>query len=236
MVTIVNNKENKVKKRLLPTLILSLIAVFLVTITGFAAASKVDVCHLEGNGSYIKINISENAFPSHVEHGDASPGEYVPDMPGWAFDETCTPYELATDTLVVDATSATVSTSDFNTKVGTQYKLVASGTYRFAAWGEAGIADAKYSLRKPPYNPYSDTDTDWVDGSDLNTPYGLQVSFYDGDMAPPLSPVNWEEDYNDAHIYTASVTGDGSPISLFIYDNVYGDNSGSITVDIYELP
>ena len=31
---------------------------------------KVDVCHLRGNGSYHVINISPNAVPAHLAHGD----------------------------------------------------------------------------------------------------------------------------------------------------------------------
>jgi hypothetical protein len=54
-----------------------------------ASAVKVDVCHRRGNGSYILINISENALAAHVAHGDASPGEPVPGMEGKQFDEAC---------------------------------------------------------------------------------------------------------------------------------------------------
>lgn len=60
-----------------------------------APAGKVDVCHFSTDtGEYIKINISENAFQAHVEHGDASPNEPVPNLEGWAFDQECTPYEV----------------------------------------------------------------------------------------------------------------------------------------------
>jgi hypothetical protein len=31
---------------------------------------KVDICHITGNGSYQVINISENAVPAHLNHGD----------------------------------------------------------------------------------------------------------------------------------------------------------------------
>lgn len=60
-----------------------------VSAVAAAPAEKVDVCHLEGNGSYHLINISDNAYPAHVEHGDASPGEAVPGMPGFKFAEDC---------------------------------------------------------------------------------------------------------------------------------------------------
>ena len=38
-------------------------------------AGKVDVCHITGNGGYVKINISANALPAHLAHGDQLPGE-----------------------------------------------------------------------------------------------------------------------------------------------------------------
>lgn len=52
-------------------------------------AVKVDVCHVDGNGTYHKINISENAFQSHVDHGDASPGDLVPGDPTMKFADDC---------------------------------------------------------------------------------------------------------------------------------------------------
>ncbi len=46
-----------------------------------ARAAKVDVCHLNGDGEYITINISENAFQAHLDHGDkytfSAKGTYV---------------------------------------------------------------------------------------------------------------------------------------------------------------
>lgn len=54
-----------------------------------ARAEKVDVCHAEGNGEFHKINVSENAFDTHVGHGDSAPGEAVPGQPGMVFTEDC---------------------------------------------------------------------------------------------------------------------------------------------------
>jgi hypothetical protein len=60
-----------------------------------APAPKVDVCHYDADaGTFHKINISENAFQKHLDHGDAAPGEAVPTMPGYVFTDSCEP-ELA---------------------------------------------------------------------------------------------------------------------------------------------
>lgn len=52
--------------------------------------AKVPVCHFDrDSGIYHLININENAYDAHVDHGDASPGDSVPDMEGYEFDDDC---------------------------------------------------------------------------------------------------------------------------------------------------
>jgi len=70
-------------------IILVLLIAAMPVMSAGAGADKVDVCHLEGNGSYHLINISDNAYPAHIDHGDVSPGNPVPGMPGFVFDEGC---------------------------------------------------------------------------------------------------------------------------------------------------
>lgn len=56
-----------------------------------ARAEKVDVCH-NGDDGWEQINIAEQAFPAHIEHGDAGPGEPVPgSTTGEIFDDSCVP-------------------------------------------------------------------------------------------------------------------------------------------------
>ncbi len=218
-------------------LILSLCLVASLLVTGLASAgppAKVEVCHLTSSetNTYVLITISENAFQTHIDHGDASPHEYVPGMPGYAFDGECVPYLLATEVMEINGVTGAVSTSVLTTKVGVQYKLEASGTYRFGQWGDTGIADAKYSYR-PPYLHHPYPVNTWVDGADLPSPweYYLQVLY-----ANPTTPVYWIETFNEEHFYTADFNGNGAQIELFILDNAYGDNEGFITVTIKELP
>ena len=52
-------------------------------------AAKVEVCHRTGNGSFHKINVSENAVPAHRAHGDALTGEPVPTSQSQVFDDNC---------------------------------------------------------------------------------------------------------------------------------------------------
>lgn len=51
-----------------------------MAISAFGAggpAPKVDVCHLQGNGVYNLIDVSGNAVPAHLAHGDGLPGDVV---------------------------------------------------------------------------------------------------------------------------------------------------------------
>jgi hypothetical protein len=52
---------------------------------------KQDVCHKRDEQGYIRITIADAAYESHVAHGDWNIGDPVPNMPGYVFDETCTP-------------------------------------------------------------------------------------------------------------------------------------------------
>ena len=57
----------------LPAIIL--VAAGAATVFG-SPQGKVDVCHQTGNGSYHVINVSGNAVPAHLRHGDVLPDEY----------------------------------------------------------------------------------------------------------------------------------------------------------------
>ena len=202
-----------------------------------AAATKVDVCHYDKDADvYILINISDNAFDSHVAHGDAAPGELVPGREGYKFASDCSviPLKEKIATLFVPSTPAGAEVIYSPVLMaGQAYQFKASGTYKFANWGAPyGYADAKYSNRLASITPYIGG---WVDGALLNTTYGLQVTLYDGDTNAPLKPVGWVEEYNEDHVYTAPYTGDGTTVGFLIWDSSYGDNSGGLTIEIWKF-
>lgn len=76
-------------------------------------ADKVDVCHREGNGSFHLINISGNALPAHLAHGDGQPGGLVPGTPAKQFDSACRQVDvvLRTGFLRPEACGQTVNLS-----------------------------------------------------------------------------------------------------------------------------
>jgi hypothetical protein len=50
---------------------------------------KVQLCHRTGNGSYHLIEVSMNAEPAHIAHGDGRIGAAVPGSPGKVFGAGC---------------------------------------------------------------------------------------------------------------------------------------------------
>lgn len=56
-----------------PMLVLGIFAVSMTLAAG--KAGKSDVCHW-ANHKYVEINVSNNAVPAHMRHGDVMPDEY----------------------------------------------------------------------------------------------------------------------------------------------------------------
>jgi hypothetical protein len=58
---------------LVPALIVSIFAVGSATANG--SSGKVNLCHW-ANQKFVKISVSMNAKPAHMQHGDVDPDEY----------------------------------------------------------------------------------------------------------------------------------------------------------------
>jgi hypothetical protein len=96
------------------------------------------------------------------------------------------------------------------------YKFKASGTFTYNSAGD--WADAEWYLLGGKI----------VKGdTEGSKPYVLDISV-DGYSVNR----DWG-DYNPEHIYYLDWTGTGASVSFSIYDSAYGDNSGSLTVEIY---
>jgi hypothetical protein len=190
----------------------------------------INFTHTQGDGTFWDwIRLEKPCVQEETAWGD---GE---DFPGknWATYFTYTvqePEPVLVDTVIVPSSGATVNSIPLES--GKSYLLKASGTYTYwqAQLPDAGIADAKYSLRPPgSYNP--SPGPQWISGDDLpgSVQYYLQV-WVNGSHA------NWVGDFNLDHIYTTDVVGTGAALSFRVIDDNYGDNAESLTVDIYELP
>lgn len=62
---------------------------FMMPMLALARPNKVDVCHKKRNGNYYLMNISASRWQAHLDHGDAAPGDAVPDAPDSVFDSEC---------------------------------------------------------------------------------------------------------------------------------------------------
>jgi hypothetical protein len=65
-----------------------------------ARPQKQPVCHLDATDpatpTWVLIELVPAAVASHLSHGDAFPGEPVPGMPGYSFDDSCSPVRVGT--------------------------------------------------------------------------------------------------------------------------------------------
>jgi len=63
--------------RALLALLLPVIVMIAFSASALAAGNgeKVDICHW-ANHKYVEINVSENAMPAHLQHGDVLADEY----------------------------------------------------------------------------------------------------------------------------------------------------------------
>ena len=67
----------KFRRRLVGALVPAMVLVAASAATAIGQPQgKVDVCHRTGTGSFHEINISGNALPAHLRHGDALPDAY----------------------------------------------------------------------------------------------------------------------------------------------------------------
>ena len=77
-------------KRTIAELGTALLVCLVAPATALAGGEKVAVCHLDADtGTFHLITVSDSAFPAHVAHGDASPGDPVPGKEGYEFGPSC---------------------------------------------------------------------------------------------------------------------------------------------------
>ncbi len=71
------------RKRYLSLVIVLLVLAAMLPLNLLAGQPKVSLCHLNGNGVFIRIDIGNPAMQSHLNHGDGVVGE--------VFDGECNP-------------------------------------------------------------------------------------------------------------------------------------------------
>jgi len=108
--------------------------------------------------------------------------------------------------------------------LGVTYKLKASGTFHLGGPGD-GLGDAEYG-------DFSNPPTSLIDGCMDGTGIDLAIGINDGTIDSETLP-DWGP-YDPSHVYIVSFVGTGFPISVNYHDCFYADNSGSLTVEVFE--
>ncbi len=183
-------------------------------------ADKVDVCHRRGNETFIMINVSRNALPAHLFHGDGLPNEGVPGQAHQKFSATCGITEVPQKELVQTFSVSSTSTTPVSSLVldsGQQYEIKASGTYTYYTTND--WADAEWLLSG---------------GQILKDLAGYPPNVLDLTINGCSNNTDWG-DYQSSHVYTLKWLGTGAPLTFVICDTFYGDNKGSLTVEIWKI-
>jgi len=131
------------------------------------------------------------------------------------------------ETLTVDSTSVTGTTSNTVLDSGKTYKFKAIGTWTNTV---NNVADAEYTSKD-----------NWATHADgyIWPPYAyLGANF--GDLQVGSTFINWGS-YSASHVYDYEHAGTGTTVTFRVFDGEdpnpvpswYGDNSGSLTVDIF---
>ena len=104
------------------------------------------------------------------------------------------------------------------------YKIKASGTFFVGGPGD-GLGDAEYAQLEDP--PSSLQDNCGWDPNDIDLGIGINDSINDNEKLP-----SWGN-FEPNHVYAIDFAGQASPIGLNYHDCDYGDNSGSLTVEVW---
>jgi hypothetical protein len=152
--------------------------------------------------------------PTSAEAPDpaADANVVVPDGP----EPDALPVWTVVETMTIDTAQATPVLSAMSLGNGV--------TYRLRAFGIANVidgitGDAEY------YDFANPKDTACCEDVGI----GIDDPTVDLDTTPDWGP------YNAAHIYEIEWVGAGNPISAAYQDTVYGNNNGSLTLEILEL-
>ena len=118
-------------------LMLGLLLAMAMPVAAGGPAPKVDVCHADGEGGFHLINISENAFQAHLDHGDVSPGDPVPGHGGMVFGPDCA-VEAAPVTPIADGSfsnpyNGTLLTIGFSLDQEWDGDYTGTGSYAYGA-------------------------------------------------------------------------------------------------------
>jgi hypothetical protein len=127
-----------------------------------AKMNKIWICHLNGNGNWVMININQNAWPAHQSHGDKL---VFPNVGTWEWVFTFNGYDYVHNMYVTAVTDDSFSGNGFyTTNTGITWNIVNGkinqvGYYTFTI----DYDNSNYYLDCNGY--YNCDDDGWGDGS-----------------------------------------------------------------------
>lgn len=238
-------------------ILMGIIAVFAVTVHAFAKSPGAAVKNENANpnacwGMDRAFYASEGFFPKNMDIKQSFPGDVGEQRAAWVATycdphgpveptptptpsptatPTPTPTPILVDTVVVDSSNPSGASSSIPLTSGKQYRFDVSGT-----WTNDGlnVADAEFASTDAWVTP--------MDGYNIS-PYFLGAGEFDLQVNNAF--VDWGV-FSATHEYTNTYPGAGAPVNFSVFDgdsngptqepSWYSDNSGSLTVKIYELP
>jgi hypothetical protein len=103
---------------------------------------------------------------------------------------------------------------------GVTYQLVARGVCDISGVPNLEDADWNFDVAETVMNDLGDTGL-------VDTGLGINDTVVDGDKLPKWGP------YRHDHVYTIVFDGLGAPITAELHDSAPGNNTGSLTLEIY---
>lgn len=122
------------------------------------------------------------------------------------------------DVFNLDVTSAAGTDSSAVLNLATQYDVTVSGTFFLGSNPSRHLADAEF-FNLGSAGP---TPLDGVNGTEI----GVGIDGADVDFGA----------FDPTSVYNVRISGTGSTINVFFQDVAYGDNSGSLLVEIATVP
>ena len=132
--------------------------------------------------------------------------------------------EVLVDTLTIEAAGEEVE-SEVTLLAGTTYRLVVSGIVTVSTTAGGYSADAEYFWRDSEPNSV-------FDGQGGEQPVDIGVSIDDPEVDGNKSP-DWGAPTAN-HTYQELVVGDNETITARFHDGNYDNNSGELTLQIYQ--
>jgi hypothetical protein len=129
------------------------------------------------------------------------------------------------ETIVLSATDELGVTSA-PLEAGVEYVITAVGVYTYNL--ELEEADAEW---------WEDNSVWYEDHPTLVQNHDVVIDDVEYDWLGTSDGVHFaEHTYSPSHVYKLLYVGEGVPIHLLIYDTLYGDNAGTLTVTIEKTP